>query len=73
MIRLETRIERWQLIEPFATARDSIDFIPVLVATLTGRAGHRGWAEAAGVDYDGETPSRWPHSSRAFATRCTTA
>lgn len=56
MIRLETRIERWQLIEPFATARDSIDFIPVLVATLTDRDGRRGWAEAAGVDYDGETP-----------------
>jgi L-alanine-DL-glutamate epimerase-like enolase superfamily enzyme len=56
MITLETRIERWQLNEPFATARDSIDDIPVLVATLTGPQGHRGWAEAAGVDYDGETP-----------------
>lgn len=56
MIALETRIERWQLIEPFTTARDSIEHIPVLVVTLTGRGGRRGWAEAAGVDYDGETP-----------------
>jgi L-alanine-DL-glutamate epimerase-like enolase superfamily enzyme len=56
MIALETRIERWQLHEPFATARDSVDYVPVVVVTLTGRGGHRGWAEAAGVDYDGETP-----------------
>lgn len=56
MIALETRIERWQLIEPFTTARDSITDIPVIVATLTGPGGQRGWGEAAGVDYDGETP-----------------
>ncbi len=56
MIRCATVIERWELLEAFATARDSITHIPVLVATLTGRGGQRGWAEAAGVDYDGETP-----------------
>ena len=56
MIRAATAIERWELIEPFATARDSITHIPVLVATLAGRDGRRGWGEAAGVDYDGETP-----------------
>ena len=57
MIRCTTAIERWELIEAFATARDSITHIPVLVATLTGRSGRHGWAEAAGVDYDGETPA----------------
>ncbi len=57
MIAVETLLERWELNEPFATARDSITHIPVLVVTLTGRDGKHGWAEAAGVDYDGETPA----------------
>jgi L-Ala-D/L-Glu epimerase len=56
MITVATQIERWELNEPFTTARDSIDEIPVLAVILTGRGGQRGWAEAAGVDYDGETP-----------------
>jgi L-alanine-DL-glutamate epimerase-like enolase superfamily enzyme len=56
MIDLAAAIERWELIEPFATARDCVTHLPVLVVTLTGRDGRRGWAEAAGVDYDGETP-----------------
>ena len=56
MIRCRTSIERWELLEAFATARDSITHIPVLVASLSGIDGQRGWAEAAGVDYDGETP-----------------
>ena len=56
MIEVATRIERWELIEPFVTARDANTHVPVLVVQLTGPAGQRGWAEAAGVDYDGETP-----------------
>ena len=56
MIHVTTSVERWELIEPFATARDSVTHVPVLVVTLTGAGGHRGRAEAAGVDYDGETP-----------------
>jgi len=56
MIDLAVAIERWELIEPFATARDCVSNVPMLVVTLTGRNGRRGWAEAAGVDYDGETP-----------------
>ena len=57
MISVTTQIERWELVEPFTTARDSITHVPVLLVTLTGRDGSRGWAEAAGVDYDGETPA----------------
>jgi L-Ala-D/L-Glu epimerase len=57
MIRCTTAIERWQLIEAFATSRDSITDIPVLVVNLSDGDGRRGWAEAAGVDYDGETPA----------------
>jgi L-Ala-D/L-Glu epimerase len=56
MIRIETRIERWEMIEAFATSRDSITHIPVITVTLTDRLGQTGWGEAAGVDYDGETP-----------------
>ena len=56
MIEAATCVERWELIEPFVTARDANTHVPVLVVQLTGRRGHRGWAEAAGVDYDGETP-----------------
>jgi L-alanine-DL-glutamate epimerase-like enolase superfamily enzyme len=57
MIEVATEVERWELIEPFVTARDANTHVPVLVVRLTGPGGHRGWAEAAGVDYDGETPA----------------
>ena len=57
MIEVATDIERWELVEPFVTARDSYTHVPVLVVRLTGPGGQRGWAEAAGVDYDGETPA----------------
>ncbi len=56
MIGATTTVERWELVEPFATARDSITHLPVLQVTLADAGGRRGWAEAAGVDYDGETP-----------------
>ncbi len=56
MISVDTRSELWELVEPFTTARDSITHIPVLLVTLSDRDGRRGRAEAAGVDYDGETP-----------------
>ena len=31
MIEVTTDIERWELVEPFVTARDSITHVPVLV------------------------------------------
>ena len=55
MITVRTQIERWELVEPFTTARDSITHVPVLLVTLLARDGTRGWAEAAGVDYDADT------------------
>ena len=57
MIEVASHVERWELIEPFVTARDASTHVPVLVVQLAGAGGHRGWAEAAGVDYDGETPA----------------
>lgn len=56
MISVRTQVERWELVEPFTTARDSIAHVPVLLVTFIGSDGRHGWAEAAGVDYDGETP-----------------
>lgn len=56
MIECETEIEKWELTEPFVTARDSMSDLQVVTVTLTDREGRQGRAEAAGVDYDGETP-----------------
>jgi len=57
MISIDIRQYGWELRESFATARDCITHVPVLLLELTGRHGARGRAEAAGVDYDGETPA----------------
>jgi L-Ala-D/L-Glu epimerase len=57
MISIDTRLHSWELREPFATARDCLTHLPVILIELTGKHGARGRAEAAGVDYDGETPA----------------
>jgi L-Ala-D/L-Glu epimerase / N-acetyl-D-glutamate racemase len=56
VISVSTSAQDWELREPFATARDCLTHLRVLLLELTGEAGARGRAEAAGVDYDGETP-----------------
>jgi L-Ala-D/L-Glu epimerase len=55
MIRCDVAIEHWEMLEVFATSRDAIERIPVIVVTLTDSHGRVGRGEAAGVDYDGET------------------
>lgn len=55
MMHVDVEIERWAMRGVFATARDAIDHIPVILVTLTDYYGRRGRGEAAGVDYDGET------------------
>ena len=57
MISIDIRQHSWELREPFATARDCITHVQVLLLELTGMHGARGRAEAAGVDYEGETPA----------------
>lgn len=42
--------------EPFEIAREVITHQPVVMVRLSDAQGHSGVAEAAGVDYDGETP-----------------
>lgn len=56
-LRVEVAIERWPLREPFEIAREVMHDLPLIAVTLTDSDGHKGRAEAAGVDYDGETPA----------------
>jgi len=62
-------IERWAMKDVFATSRDAIDEIAVILVTLTDSAGRRGRAEAAGVDYDGETPASMASQIESLAGR----
>ena len=55
MMRCETTLEQWAMIEPFEIAREIITDQPVLMLKLSDAQGCAGFAEAAGVDYDGET------------------
>ncbi len=56
MIHCQTSVEHWAMREPFEIARETITEIPVLMVRLSDAHGHTGRAEAAGVDYDRETP-----------------
>ncbi len=56
MIECRCVVERWALIEPFEIARETMTHVPLLVVTLSDGRGCAGRGEAAGVDYDGETP-----------------
>jgi L-Ala-D/L-Glu epimerase len=56
MIQCETVIEQWAMKEPFEIAREVITSQPVLWVALSDGIGNTGYAEAAGVDYEGETP-----------------
>jgi hypothetical protein len=69
MIRCTVEIEHWQMHEVFATSRDAITHIPVILVTLTGVGGHVGRGEAAGVDYAGETPASMLEQVKAVALR----
>ncbi len=55
---LDVAIERWQLLEPFEIAGITYTEQPVVLVSLRDADGHVGRGEAAGVDYDGETPER---------------
>lgn len=68
-MRATVAIERWAMREVFATARDAISDIAVILATLTDEAGHCGRGEAAGVDYDGETPESMAQQILGLAPR----
>ena len=56
-LRVAVLLERWPLREPFEIAREVMHDLPMIAVALTDGDGHVGRAEAAGVDYDGETPA----------------
>ena len=60
-------LERWPLLEPFEIARETIADLPLLHLTLTDAEGRQGRAEAAGVDYQDETPEGMAMTIRAVA------
>jgi len=69
MIDCSASIEDWNLAEPFEIAGTTYDSQRVVLVTLTDRAGNRGRGEAAGVDYDGETPEGMLQQIRGVAER----
>ena len=69
MIDCTATIEAWPLSEPFEIAGTTYDSQRVVLVTLTDRAGRSGRGEAAGVDYDGETPERMLQQIHGVAER----
>lgn len=67
MIACQTWVEHWEMREPFEIAREVITAQPVLLLRLTDAAGTSGQAEAAGVDYEGETPETMARQIAQFA------
>jgi len=55
MISGHTTLERWAMREPFEISREVITDQAVVMLCLNDGRGHCGYAEAAGVDYAGET------------------
>lgn len=55
-LRATVTAEQWRLREPFETAGQRMETLPLLRLELADGVGHVGQGEAAGVDYDGETP-----------------
>ena len=68
-LRVEVRLERWPLHEPFEIAREVMHELPLITLTLTDSHGRSGRAEAAGVDYDGETPASMARQIDAVAAQ----
>jgi L-alanine-DL-glutamate epimerase-like enolase superfamily enzyme len=69
MIRILATIERWEMREVFATSRDAITHVPVILVTASDSEGRTGRGEAAGVDYDGETPESMAAQVAAVAPK----
>lgn len=72
-LQVRTREESWTLLEPFEIAGQVSVDLPLLHVELADGEGRVGRAEAAGVDYDGETPRSMRAQIDAVADRLTTA
>jgi len=69
MIGIDCAIEHWALIEPFEIAGQVLHTQSVVHVTLRDGTGHAGHGEAAGIDYDGETPESMQAQVEAVAER----
>ena len=67
MLTCVTRAEAWQMKEPFEISREVMTSLRVLHVELRDARGRKGVAEAAGVDYDGETPESMAREIEAAA------
>ncbi len=72
-LQLQVTEEHWSLEEPFEIAGQIMVDLPLLVVELTDSNGLVGRGEAAGVDYDGETPSSMRGQIESVAARLSTA
>lgn len=72
-LQVRTREESWALLEPFEIAGQVLVDLPLLHIEIVDGQGRVGRAEAAGVDYDGETPRSMRAQIDAVAGRLTTA
>jgi len=68
-MEVTVQTERWPLAATFETARQVMHDVPVISVVLRDRDGHCGRAEAAGVDYDGETPASMSTLIRSIVER----
>lgn len=64
-MRWQVRTECWALTQPFVIARETMDTLPLAHLTIE-HDGIVGAAEAAGVDYRGETPETMAAEIEAF-------
>ena len=69
MISCQVVAESWEFNEPFAIARAVATEQPLIHVRLTDSLGRTGQAEAAGVDYDGETVATMIEQVRGFESR----
>lgn len=68
-VQITISVERWRLREPFEIARETLHDLPLLHVTVTDAHGREGRAEAAGVDYDDETPASMAAQIEAVSPR----
>lgn len=64
-MKFSIRTESWALREPFVIARETMLALPLIHLTIS-HAGFTGQAEAAGVDYRGETPDSMTAEIRSY-------
>jgi len=65
--------ERWALREPFEIAGQVMHEVPLLQLRLRSPDGTVGWAEAAGIDYDGETVQSMRRQVESIAAQLSTS